>query len=174
MNAKRNFKRLLEILTQNFSRERGARLIGRRAQKIERRKRDVAQNKKNDESDAKNDGESIMNDAKVRTVEEKKKRKREKNDDRQRIITERGEEIASEQRSQRPRRTATGAIDSGRFAENARGRKRRQNARIAIDGDEKERGRRDGAQNGETGEGKTRKRHKIPCPFARTVERKPR
>ena len=112
---------------------------GRRAQKVERRERNVAQNGKDENKNAGNDGETVIKDAKLRSAENEKSRKREKNGNRERIIAERGEEIASEQRSQGPRRTATGAVNSGRFAENARGRESRQNARVAINGDDEKR-----------------------------------
>ena len=135
---------------------------GRRAQEIERRVRNVAQNGKDENDDANDDGETVIKGAKLRTAENEKSRKREKNGDRERIITKRGEKIACEQRSQGPRRTATGTIDSGRFAENARGRKGGQNARVAINGDGEKRERSGGAQNDETGEGKTRRRHNTP------------
>jgi hypothetical protein len=69
-------------------------LNGRRAQEVERRKWNVAQNGKNKNDGANEDGESIINGAKSRATENKKERKREKNGDRQRVVTERGEKIA--------------------------------------------------------------------------------
>ncbi len=152
------------IIIEKISKK--ARLAGgRRAQKVERRERKVAQNGKDENDGANDDAEAVINGAKFRAGENEKNRKREKSGDRERIIAKRGEKIACEQRAQGPRRTATGAIDSGRFAENTWGRKRRQNARVAIDGDDEEREHSGGAQNDETGEGKTRKRHKILAPL---------
>ena len=69
---------------------------GRRAQELERRAWNVAQNGKDKNDGANDDAEAVINGAKFRAGENEKNRKREKNGDRERIITERGEKIALE------------------------------------------------------------------------------